>query len=307
MTLCSGFSGLNRRQFLAVAPGVTIASLNAEVADPQIPIVKEGTVRDRLWVFACPVNNDYPHLRRRSLMTPAESAFFFGIPNILIIQVRPRPGEEEWFRPFEPPFDQYAIALRPLKRVVWSVVGGGGVTEVGERKQVLEMSKRISNFVGVYMDDFFHPGDKQLASLAVGDLRDLQNVLKGHGKELDLCVTLYTHQLDLPLGEYLNLIDVVTLWTWKPVDLVNLEVNFSKLERVAPRTRKMLGCYVVDYDNRTSTPIPAMQHQCELGLRWLKEKRIEGIVFLGNSVMDLGYEAVDWTRDWIERVAESKL
>ena len=50
-----------------------------------------------------------------------------------------------------------------------------------------------------------------------------------------------------------------------------------------------------------------MQHQCELGLRWLKEKRIEGIIFLGNSVMDLGYEAVDWTRDWIERVAESKL
>jgi len=307
MSLDSGLSEVNRRQFLGAAGGATMASINFVGASPQVPIVKEGTVRDRLWVFACPVNNDYPHLRRRSLMTPAESAFFFGIPNILIIQVRPRPGEEEWFRPFEPPFDQYAIALRPLNRVVWSVVGGGGITEEWERKQVLEMAKRIANFVGVFMDDFFHPDEKQVASLAVDDLRNLQTVLKGQGKKLDLFVTLYTHQLDLPVGDYLSLIDVITLWTWKPADLVNLEANFKKLEQVAPRSRKMLGCYVVDYDNRTSTPIPAMQHQCELGLRWLKEKRIEGIIFLGNSVMDLGYEAVDWTRDWIERVAESKL
>ncbi len=307
MSSASRFSASNRRQFLGAITGITIAGVTSGEAGFQIPAAEEGAVRDRLWVFACPVNNDYPHLRRRSLMTPAESAFFFGVPNILIIQVRPRPGEEKWFKPFEPPLDQYAIALRPLKRVVWSVVGGGGVTEEGERKQVLEMAQRTPNFVGVYMDDFFNADDSRLASLASADLRDLQKVLKGHDKKLDLFVTLYTHQLDLPLAEYLNLIDVITLWTWKSADLVNLESNFRKLERVAPGSRKMLGCYVVDYDKKTSTPIPAMQHQCELGMRWLRERRIEGIVFLGNSVMDLGYEAVDWTRDWIDKVAESKL
>ena len=184
MSLDSGLSELNRRQFLGAAGGATMASINFVGASPQVPIAKEGTVRDRLWVFACPVNNDYPHLRRRSLMTPAESAFFFGIPNILIIQVRPRPGEEKWFKPFEPPFDQYAIALRPLNRVVWSVVGGGGITEEWERKQVLEMAKRIPNFVGVFMDDFFHPDDKQVASLAVDDLRNLQDRPKGARQEV---------------------------------------------------------------------------------------------------------------------------
>jgi hypothetical protein len=50
-----------------------------------------------------------------------------------------------------------------------------------------------------------------------------------------------------------------------------------------------------------------MQQQCELGLKCLREKRIEGIVFLNNGVMDIGYEAVEWTRRWIEKVGDARL
>jgi hypothetical protein len=50
-----------------------------------------------------------------------------------------------------------------------------------------------------------------------------------------------------------------------------------------------------------------MQRQCETGVRWLKEGRIEGLVFLGNTVMDLGFESVGWTRKWIQRVMHDKL
>jgi hypothetical protein len=50
-----------------------------------------------------------------------------------------------------------------------------------------------------------------------------------------------------------------------------------------------------------------MQLQCERGLEWLRNGRIEGIMFIGNTVMDIDYEAVEWTRQWIQKVGETKL
>jgi len=45
-----------------------------------------------------------------------------------------------------------------------------------------------------------------------------------------------------------------------------------------------------------------MKHQCEIGLRWLEEGRIEGMVFLASCSCDLNIEAVEWTRGWIEEI-----
>ncbi len=267
---------------------------------------KEGTVRDRLWVFACPTNSDWSYFRRRSVMSPAESAFYLGVPNIIMVQIG---KNTEQYRRFEPPFEQYAIALRPLRRVQWSVAGSGGFTSNEETRQVLELARKTPNFTGIYLDDFFfeHERDGKRAALSLAELKDIRRELNRSGKRLDLNVTFYTNQLGLPVGDYLDLMDQVTLWTWKPADLANLETNLAKLEKLAPRARRMLGCYVVDYDEKRSTPVPEMKSQCETGLRWLRQKRIDGIVFLGNTSMDLGFEAVEWTRDWIVKVGDTTL
>jgi hypothetical protein len=45
----------------------------------------------------------------------------------------------------------------------------------------------------------------------------------------------------------------------------------------------------------------------ETGLRWLRERRIEGIVFLGNTIMDFGFDSVEWTRQWIRQVRDTRL
>jgi hypothetical protein len=31
------------------------------------------------------------------------------------------------------------------------------------------------------------------------------------------------------------------------------------------------------------------------------------MIFLGNTAMDLGFEAVEWTRQWIQKVGDSRL
>jgi hypothetical protein len=298
-------SQLNRRRFFktfaAAASGQTLIRTGLAERHP----VKERTVRDRLWVFACPANSDFPIMQRRSVMTPVESAFYLGVPNIIVVQAH---ESEAKYGRFEPPFAQYAVALRPLKRVVWSVVGSGGFNSEGETKEVLELARQTPNFRGIMLDDFF-TGEKEgkRAQWTVQQLAEVRKQAKQPGKNLDLLVTLYTSQLELQLRDYLDLVDVCTLWTGRPADLPNLEDYMAKAEKLAPRLRKMLGCYVVDYGAKKSTPVELMKHQCETGLKWLRQGRIEGIIFLGNTTMDLGLEAVEWTREWIRKVGDTSL
>jgi hypothetical protein len=50
-------------------------------------------------------------------------------------------------------------------------------------------------------------------------------------------------------------------------------------------------------------PLELMQKQCEIGLRWLREGRIEGMIFLASCICDIELETVEWTRRWIAEVA----
>jgi len=238
-------------------------------------------------------------------MSPAEGGFYFGAPNMMIIQANA--GKEAEQGRFDSPFSQYATALRPFKRVLWSLVGSGGFTTEAERAEGIELVKQTPNFVGVYLDDFFmsKPGDKR-AVLSVAQLREIREQLKSSGKKAEINVTFYTRLLELDLADYLELIDVITLWTWKPEDLAALESNLERATKLAPHLRTMLGCYLVDFTKKESVPIAAMKHQCETGLKYLKDGRIDGMVFLGNGVMDVGFQAVEWTRKWIQEVGEQR-
>jgi hypothetical protein len=137
------------------------------------------------------------------------------------------------------------------------------------------------------------------------ELRTIREELAQAPKKLQIFVTLYTNQLNLPIGPYLNLIDVVTLWTWNSAEIPHLEANIKKLESIAPKNKKMLGCYFIDYEKKASVPVALMARQCELGLEWLRKGRLDGMVFLGNTVEDLGLESVDWTRNWIRKVGDT--
>jgi len=55
------------------------------------------------------------------------------------------------------------------------------------------------------------------------------------------------------------------------------------------------------------TLAPNTERSFEIGLKNLKQKRIEGMMFLSNGVMDVGFPSVDWTRDWIQKVGSTKL
>ena len=297
---------LTRRKLLALTTGGLAASVWTAPLSAQLPSSTDDTVRDRLWLFGSPTGSTAPHTQRRTVMSPAEGAFYLGISNIYMNQANA--GAEAKLGRFEPPFEQYAVALRPFKRVLWGLVGSGGFTTPEERKEGLELIRKTPNFVGAHMDDFFtSKASGKRAVLTVDELRELRQTLKGAGRPLEIYATYYTTLLKLPLDDYLKLLDGITFWTWKPEDLVHLASNLAKVKEVAPHLKVILGCYLVDFTRKASIPIPAMQRQCEFGLEALKRNRIAGMMFLSNGVMDLGFEAVEWTRQWIQKVGDTRI
>ena len=50
-----------------------------------------------------------------------------------------------------------------------------------------------------------------------------------------------------------------------------------------------------------------MEHQCELGLKWLKEARIHDMIFLANTVLDVGLPSAEFSRKWIAKVGKEPL
>ena len=261
-----------------------------------------SVVRDRLWIWGHEAgsHNDRYGLSGSSRMTPAEGALYLGVPNLIMVRYDDLPG---------PPFDQYARALSPLSRVVWSIVGAGGRTEQDEVAIAVDLASRFPNICGVMMDDFFRSGDAE-GGIGVFDsemLVDLRGRLTADGRKLDLWVVLYRHNLDPSVREHLAQCDVVAFWTWRAEELDALDQSFEEVECLAPSSRKVLGCYMWDYGAGKPMPVSSMEHQCRTGLRWLQEGRIEGMIFLASCICDLDLEAVEWTRRWIQEVGDMEL
>ena len=327
-----------RRRFCRFMQGLAIAStvflLPVTTATAAAKTAR-GTVRDHLWIFTVFAGGDNSRLelggyRGGSRMTPAEGAFWLGVPNLLFIrshQIPSLPGLESWRA--KTCFEQYAISFQSLDRVVWSVVGSGGKGGMNELGPVLDLAKKYPNFTGVYLDDFIidvkRLGDGRLVgrpALMPDDLKRARTRMKAVGRPMETWITLYTHEInearqistpvfrgcDPPLADYLDLFDVLTLWTWNSDELPHLEENLAALEKIAPKNARIaLGLYIWDYHNRKPVPIELMKHQCDSGLKWLKEGRIHEMIFLANTVMDAGVPSAEFSRAWVAKFGKEPL
>ena len=308
----------------------------AASAEPMMtPPPAAVTVRDRLWIFAvyAGANDSYMELgnvRGGSRMTAAEGAFWLGVPNLLFIrahEVPPLPNLESWRA--KTSFEQYAISFQPLDRVVWSVVGSSGKGGMRELGPVLDLAKKFPNFAGIYLDDFMIDAKRQDDGRVVGrpalqldELKRAREQMKVVGRPMETWITLYTHEInqsrkitspsfrgcDPPLTHFVDQFDVLTLWTWNSDELPYLEENLAALEKIAPKSARIaLGLYLWDFHNKKPVPVDLMKHQCDVGLKWLKAGRIRDMIFLANTVLDVGLPSAQFSREWIKRHGSEKL
>jgi hypothetical protein len=261
------------------------------------------TVRDKLWLWGhdAGAHNDGWGLPRLSRITPAEAAFYLGIPNLIMVRYRGRPPL---------PLGQFALPLRALRRVVWSAVGAHGQSDEEERSHVLDLAGRHSNVTGIILDDFFVSKSKSgevATALTLDQLRELRGRLAAGERRLELWAVLYEHQLDSRLAPFLELMDVVSLWAWDTDKVRSLSESLEQLETLAPSCRKVLGCYMWDYGGKRPVPLALLEDLCMAGLSWLRQGRIDGIIFLASCICDLELEAVEWTRAWAAKTGDEAL
>ena len=180
-------------------------------------------LRNHLWLWCHPAgahtrSHDQHGLPGPSTISPAAAAACLGIPNVLMVRYELEP---------RPPFEVHARPLASMRQVVWSIEGGGG----GDVAAVLDLAPILPNLQGVILDDYFarvtatarmgldEPADtdkKPDPAFSANALRDLRQRLVVGGRQLDVWVVLYTHELEWEevLRPHLQHCDVVTLWTW---------------------------------------------------------------------------------------------
>ena len=317
--------------------------LSAQAETTQQP---SPTVRDHLWLFACPPGGDADYLenagyRGGSRMTPVEGAHWLGLSNLLFVtqdHTRPQPlwAESKWKA--KTTMEQWAISFESLKKVSWSAVGSSGGGGLKTLPDIVSIAKSYPNFTGIYLDDFVKDRKRQKDGKFAGrpamsedELKSMRIQLTKVGRPMEVWTTIYAYDLDPqhpeytqcepPLVDSLKHFDVIVLWTWKSADLKDLEKNLARIEAVKPKgTKVALGIYLWDYTGidekkqsdptyRFGKPVPLdlMELQCSQGLKWLKEGRVCDLVILGNTHLDIGSPTAPWMRTWITEHGGEKL
>ena len=94
-------------------------------------------VRERFWLWGHDAGAHNPgtgpiewNLPGPSRITPLEAAVYLGISNLLLVRYNGTPTL---------PFDQLALSLRPLAKVLWSVTGAMGEKSASEREHVFAL------------------------------------------------------------------------------------------------------------------------------------------------------------------------
>jgi hypothetical protein len=326
---------------------LTLTALILTLSTSQAQQAEPNTVRDRLWLFGVPADGprlfyEGAGYRGGSRITPAEGAHWLGVPNLMFItqpwNQPPAMAREKAWKTVTTK-EQYAISFQSLKRVQWAAVGSGGLGGLAEVPDIVTLAKDYPNITSIYLDDFVtRPYTKRADGTTVGtpamteaQLKSMRTQLGKVGRPMEVWTTIYTHEFDRkhrdfkdcepPLADQMKHFDVVVLWTAKSADLRDLEKNLALLEAIKPKNcRIALGIYLWGYwdkdpakaDDKSNVmgqpvPLDLMEHQCGLGLKWLKEGRVSDLVILGLAGIDQGIPSAKWMRDWIKKHGDQNL
>jgi hypothetical protein len=154
--------------------------------------------------------------------------------------------------------------------------------------------------------------------MTLDELRQARAQIQATERPLEMWITLYTLEInpskvgfkacEPPLANFLDQFDVLTLWTWNSDELPELEENLAALEKIAPKKARIaLGLYLWDFVNKKPVSVDLMKHQCDLGLKWLKEGRISDMIFLANTMLDVGMPSAEFAREWVKKNGGEKL
>ena len=272
-------------------------------------------LRDALWMFGVPAHENDTHvggwLRHRkendpnhfpstgSSMTPAEAAFFLGIPNVIMVCCDGMPS------PFTEYAEKYLYSFLPMDRVLWSSTGSAGYRDGREEEYVVAKHEEYPNLCGCYMDDplgqFEKYPEEQRTQMAKEFVTGIRRKLDACSRPMDIIVTWYPYVAREDDGEVYKDADGIAIYTWNALDLEKLDTVMVSAKEMFPDKKIYLGAYLYDYDRSFPLTAEQMEYQCERGKQWLLDGTIAGMIFVTNAVMAPGMKNDIWLRDWIKK------
>ncbi|MDR2916864.1 MAG: hypothetical protein LBV74_18880 [Tannerella sp.] len=250
----------------------------------------EPDLRDRLWMWGHEGStiSGLHNVPAGSKIGQAAAIDYMGIPNIHVVRYLGKP---------EYPFDEFIKQFSNTKRVSWSILEAGPPEETFEIKKqwAFELVDKMPNLVSLCLDDFFQ--DKLIRPIS--QLRELRNEMDHLPRKLSLPLVLYSFELELDIKKHIDYVDEVLFWTWHATDLVKLEENFNTYRNIVPDKPTWLGIYMWDFGNSKPIPVELMKLQLDFALEKFRQHEIEGMIFHCTPLVDLGLDAVEYSRKWI--------
>jgi|LFRM01.1.fsa_nt_gb hypothetical protein len=254
------------------------------------------TFREKMWLWGHNAgSHDKCKIPRPSIATPLEGAVYLGIPNMCRVVFGGKP---------QPPFDQDALLLDPLDKVVWSIVGDSSSVRNDhgwtDAEAVGRAAQDHPNIIGGILDDFLNPA--RIGQYSPDYLRQCKQTMRQHaGRDMQLWTVIYTQELTDAAIPYLDVCDVATLWTWSPENLVHLDENWQRLRALFPDKPILGGCYLWNYADQCAMPQDLLEYQLDIYNQWLRKGKLEGVIFCSNNVIDVGLESVATVKSWIHK------
>ncbi len=232
-------------------------------------------------------------------MTPEQYAEEYGIRNSFIVSYGGN---------IQPPFDDFAKRFSVLREVKWSVLGDSSSplpeAELGNTEDILAVIDKVDNISGAIVDDFFSP--ERMERFTPEVLKKIRAALNAKG--LDFWCVLYANQLELDLEKYMDCFDGVSFWFWTTPEHAHLEESLDKLFALAKDKPVMLGIYVWDWGTGGKPmEMSLFKRQLDLYFDFLRQKKIEGVVFCSSTLGDAPLETNKVLKEYIKLYGDEEI
>ena len=259
-------------------------------------------LKENIWLWGQVPNshheeaNNLYNLPGVNKMTPAEALDYFDIQNSCMIVMENKPA---------PPFDPWADALKGAKKVAWSILGSGGSERNNnggsDIDEVLKLVEKYDNIVAGVADDFMRP--ERMAVYTPEVVAGFRDTLHNKAaRKLDFWTVIYEHEINDNAKPYLDVFDVVSMWTWCAKNLKDLDENYNKLKKYLKDQPVMAGCYMWDYGDHRPMTMDNMKMQLDKYANWYEQGKIDGMILCSNCIADLGIDTVEYTKEWISKL-----
>ena len=260
------------------------------------------TVGDRLWMWGHHADSfasmkgdakeqyNLPFERRIDMAAACRE---MGIPGCFVVRWRNLPKKAD--------LTDYMRQFVATKRVGFSITDQAPEPFEEKIRLGLEFADRMPNLTTFVMDDYFSYNGY---GSSLERIRRLKDELSVRGMKLGIVLYADVNGLRPEYRDVLSLCDEVTYWFWygKSVDTISDRVRRLK-DFVGEDKSILLGQYMYDFGGLKPLSGVLMERQLEQTTRLLDGRAVTGVIFHCTPLVDMGLDAVNVSRQWIEENA----